>query len=223
MGGAAQTTRDRPPRARRGHGVRRLRHRVAGRGHLLPHGFLHGRCRTHRGRRARDLVPAVRHRWLPGRDRSDPLGSHDEVATAGYPRDGGSPFAEGPAAPTRPILVRGCGVRGCGVVCCLLLSIRDGVCERLICFVSRVRSYSVSSSVAFRVEFGRTPCRVRFASASKSVVLRIEIGSNSCRVRSTFGSSLVVWGLVCLVGVVVVGVAHGRAGPLRGGCWFLLE
>ena len=182
MGGAAQTTRDRPSCARGGHGVRRLRHRVAGRGHLLPHGFLHGRCRTHRGRRARDLVPAVRHRWLPGRDRADPLGSHDEVATAGYPRDGGSPFAEGPAAPTQPILVRGCGVRGCGVVCCLLLSIRDGVCERLICFVSRVRSYSVSSSVVLRVEFGSLPRRNRSYSVSRSVQTRVEFGLPSVRV-----------------------------------------
>ena len=37
------------------------------------------------------------------------------------------------------------------------------------------------------------------------------------------GGELVVWGVVCLVGVVVVGVAHGRPGPLRGGgagfCW----
>ena len=33
---------------------------------------------------------------------------------------------------------------------------------------------------------------------------------------------MVVWGVVCLVGVVVVGVAHGSLGPLRGEvsfCW----
>ena len=33
---------------------------------------------------------------------------------------------------------------------------------------------------------------------------------------------MVVWGVVCLVGVVVFGVAHGRLGPLRSvGCSLL--
>ena len=63
-----------------------------------------------------------------------------------------------------------------GGACCLRLSIRDGVCERLIYFVSRDRSYSASRSVVFRVEIGPVPRRDRSSSASRSVRFRIEIG-----------------------------------------------
>ena len=54
---------------------------------------------------------------------------------------------------------------------------------------------------------------------SRSVVFRVEIGPVPVGVCG----GLVVWGVVCLVGVGVLGVAHGRVGPLQDGGWFLLE
>ena len=70
-------------------------------------------------------------------------------------------------------------------------------CLRVPHSISRDRSYSAPRSVEFRVEIGPVPVGV-------------------C-------GGLVVWDVVCLVGVVVVGVAHGRVGSLQDGGWFLLE
>ena len=80
-------------------------------------------------------------------------------------------------------------------------------------------SFYFSRSVEFRTEIGPFPPRDRYISASRSVVFRTEIGPVPVGVCG----GLVVWGVVCLVGVVVVGVAHGRVGSLQDGGWFLLE
>ena len=84
----------------------------------------------------------------------------------------------------------------------------------------RVRHlFCFSRSVVFRVEIGRVPHRDRSYSVPRSVEFRVEIGPVPVGVCG----GLVVWGVVCLVGVGVLGVAHGRVGPLQDGGWFLLE
>ena len=53
-------------------------------------------------------------------------------------------------------------------------------------------------------------------------ILNAECGVSGHLRQCLVGGELVVWGVVCLVGVVVVGVAHGSLGPLRGEvsfCW----
>ena len=77
-------------------------------------------------------------------------------------------------------------------------------------------SFYFSRSVRFRVEIGRVPHRDRSYSVPRSVEFRVEIGPVPVGVCG----GLVVWDVVCLVGVGVLGVAHGRVGPLRGGSWF---
>ena len=67
-------------------------------------------------------------------------------------------------------------------------------------------------------EIGPLPPRDRSQPASRSVRFRAEIGrvpARDCGVSGHLGQ--------CLVGMGVVGVAHGRLGPLRRGGWFLLE
>ena len=76
-----------------------------------------------------------------------------------------------------------------------------------------------SRSVVLRAEIGPFPPRNRYISVSRSVVFRTEIGPVPVGVCG----GLVVWDVVCLVGVVVVGVAHGRVGSLQDGGCFLLE
>ena len=91
-------------------------------------------------------------------------------------------------------------------------------------------------------EIGRTPRRDRSGSASRSVALlrtccspmvlrcgtRPSSPSSPCVPRRRVGRaeldrSRAGSGPISVWGVVVVGVAHGRLEPLRGGGWFLLE
>jgi len=106
-------------------------------------------------------------------------------------------------------LVRGLGlglwgVCASGVVCCLRLSIRDGVCERLIYFVSRDRSASASRSVVLRVEIGPLPHRNRLHSAARLWCVRTS--ESRCVLR--------VW----LSSVLHMG-DQGFGGVRVGSCW----
>ena len=125
---------------------------------------------------------------------------------------------------------RGARSAGClcvwGGACCLRLSIRDGVCERLIYFVSRDRSYSAPRSVATRVEIGPLPHRDRSSSASRSVVLRVEIGPLPHRNR--LHSAARLWCVRtsesrCVLRVWLSSVLHmgdqGFGGVRVGSCW----
>ena len=118
------------------------------------------------------------------------------------------------------------GVCASGVVCCLRLSIRDGVCERLIYFVSRDRSASASRSVVLRVEIGRIPRRDRSSSASRSVQFRVEIGPLPHRNR--LHSAARLWCVRtsesrCVLRVWLSSVLHmgdqGFGGVRVGSCW----
>ena len=125
------------------------------------------------------------------------------------------------------------GVCASGVVCCLRLSIRDGVCERLIYFVSRDRSYSASRSVVLRVEIGPLPHRNRLHSAARlwcvrtsesRCVLRVWLSSvlhmgdqgfGGVRVGSCWNDGLFrrSWCMTVGLPCAVRGSAHMGAGP----------